>query len=115
VSAAPYVRRQARRTTVALAADAATFALFAVAVGMGGVHVERNPVIAAAFAVAGVNGVIALKAAAALVLEWRARRFPDTPVRRSWLVPYAITSSLAIAGTVVGAGFNTAALVASLR
>ena len=108
MTARGYVRRQARRTVFALAADAATFAVFALAVGMGGAHVERNPLVAAAYGFAGVGGVVALKAAAALLLEWRARRFPDRPVRRSWLVPYALASSLAIASTIVGAGFNVA-------
>lgn len=115
MSAKPYVRRQSRRLTVALLADGLTFALFAALVGFGGLHTERNPVIAAAFALAGANGIVLLKAAAALAVEWRARRFPDRPAARRWLVPYAIVSSAVLAGTVVGAGFNLASLVASLR
>lgn len=110
----PYMGRQARRLTVALIADAATFAAFAWLVGMNGAHVERNPLVGAVYAGGGVMGVVALKLAAAWLLEWRARS-SRAEVGRWYAGGFALLSSLAIAGTVVGAGFNVASLLDSIR
>jgi hypothetical protein len=107
-----FVRRQARRLTVVLLCDALSFAAFMLLVGQG-VHMERNPLIAATFASAGVMGVVALKLAAALLFELRAARTPPRPVSRGYAAGFALLSSLAIAGTLTGASFNVAALLSS--
>ena len=109
-----YMRRQSRRLTVALLADAASFSAFAWLVGMAGLHTERNPFVAAVFASGGVMGVVALKLAAAWLLEWRARS-SRAEVGRRYAAGFALLSSLALAGTITGAGFNVASLVSSLR
>ena len=109
----PYMRRQARRLTVALLADAATFSAFVLLVH-GSVHAERNPLIAAVYASGGVMGVVALKLAAAWLLEARARA-SRAEVGRWYAGGFALLSSLAIAGTVTGAAFNLASLIDSLR
>jgi len=115
MNARPYVRRQVRRLTVALVADGASFAAFALLVGFDGRHIERNPLIAATWALGGVAAVVALKLGVALVYEYRAARFPTLDVGRAWLAGFALASSLALAGTVVGAGMNVASLVDALR
>lgn len=115
MNARPYVRRQVRRLTVALIADGVTFAAFALLVGMDGSHVERNPLIAATYAAGGIAAVLALKLGVALAYEYRASRFPTVSVGRPWLAGFALVSSLALAGTMVGAGFNVASLVDVLR
>lgn len=109
----PYMRRQARRLTVALAADAAGFAAFMLLIGPSGLHTERNPVIGAVMASGGVMGVVALKLAAAWLLEARARA-SRAEVSRWYAGGFALLSSLAIAGTVVGASMNVASLIDSL-
>ncbi len=109
---APLMRRQAHRLTFLLAADALTFAAFAWLVGMGGLHTERNPVIAAVYLNGGVLGVVALKLAAAWLLEARARSC-RRPVSRAYARAFLLLSSLAIAGTLCGAAMNLAALAQS--
>ena len=109
----PYMRRQSRRLTVALLADALSFAAFALLVGMAGLHTERNPVVGAVFASGGVMGVVALKLAAAWLYEWRSRTTAARPVSRPYAAGFALLSSLAIAGTITGAGFNVASLLSS--
>lgn len=109
---APYARRQARRLTAVLLADALSFAAFMLLVGQG-LHTERNVLVGAVYASTGVMGVVALKLGAAGLFEWRARRV-SRPVSRPYLAGFAVLSSLAIAGTLVGAGMNLAALVNSL-
>jgi hypothetical protein len=108
------MRRQARRLTIALACDGLSFAAFAWLVGMAGLHTERNPLIAAVMASGGVMGVVALNLAAAWLLEWRARS-SRAEVGRSYAAGFALLSSLALAGTIVGSGMNVASLVDSLR
>ena len=110
-----YARRQANRLFVALVADAATFALFMTLVGSASVHVERNPLIGATFAFAGIAGVIGLKLVAGIVIVWRAQRLEDARWHASFWWMYAFASSLVIAGTITGAGFNVASLLDSLR
>ena len=109
----PYMRRQARRLTIVLIADAATFTLFMLLVGAASLHVERNPLVAAVYGSGGVMGVVALKLAAAWLYEWRSRRTAATPVSRPYAAGFALLSSLAIAGTIVGSGFNVASLLSS--
>jgi hypothetical protein len=109
----PYIRRQSHRLAFVLIADATTFAAFAWLVGMAGVHTERNPLISLVYATGGVMGVLALKLAAAWLLEWRARSCAARPVSRGYAAGFALLSSLAVAGTIVGAGMNTAALLSS--
>lgn len=109
----PFMRRQARRLTVVLICDGLSFAAFVLLVGQG-VHMERNPLIAATFAFAGVMGVVALKLAAALLFEWRAARTPPRPVSRGYAAGFALLSSLAIAATLVGSSANLASLLDAL-
>ncbi len=109
---APLMRRQAHRLTFLLAADALTFAAFAWLVGMGGLHTERNPIVSLVYASGGVMGVVALKLAAAWLLEARARSCAR-PVSRGYARAFLLLSSLAIAGTLCGAAMNVAALLDS--
>jgi hypothetical protein len=115
VIARPYVRRQVRRLTVALIADGASFAAFALLVGFAGRHIERNVVIGAGYAFGGFAGVVALKLAVALAYEYRAARMPEREMARWWVGLFALVSSLALAGTMVGASLNLASLVDALR
>ena len=109
----PFMRRQARRLTLVLVADAISFAAFMLLVGTG-VHMERNPLVGFVYASAGVMGVVALKLAAAMAFEFRAARTPPRPVSRYYAAGFALLSSLAIAGTLTGASLNVASLVDSL-
>jgi hypothetical protein len=109
----PYMRRQARRLTVVLLADSLSFGLFMLLVGQG-VHMERNPLIAAVYLSGGVMGVVALKLAAALLFEVRAARTPPRPVSRGYAAGFALLSSLAIAATLTGAAANLASLLDAL-
>ena len=111
----PYMRRQANRLAFVLVLDGLSFALFALLVGMAGAHVERNPLVGLVYGSGGVLGVVALKLAAAWLYEWRSRHTAATPVSRPYAAGFALLSSLAIAGTVVGVSFNLASLVDSLR
>ena len=107
----PFIRRQSRRLAFVLLLDAGTFAAFAWLVGMAGVHTERNPLISLVYATGGVMGVLALKLAAAWLVEARARSCAARRVSRGYAAGFAALSSLAVAGTVVGAGMNLAALL----
>ena len=110
----PYIRRQSRRLAFVLIADAATFAAFAWLVGMAGVHTERNPLVSLVYASGGVTGVLALKLAAAWLVEARARSCAARRVSRGYTAGFAALSSLAVAATLTGAGMNVAALLDSV-
>ena len=111
---APYIRRQSHRLAFVLIADATTFTAFAWLVGMAGVHTERNPLISLVYATGGVMGVLALKLAAAWLVEARARSCAARRVSRGYAAGFAALSSLAVAGTICGAAMNMAALIDSL-
>ncbi len=110
------IRARGRRLIFTQAMDALTFVAFYVFVGPA-VHGERNPMILALMALGGVQLVALVKIGLAALVARRMRR-PTTPSRfRVLRVSYPIASlvlvSLAVASGIVGAGFNTAALVES--
>jgi hypothetical protein len=111
------IRARGRRLVFAQAMDALTFVAFYVVVGPS-VHAERNPLILGLMALGGIQLVALVKIGLAALVAGRMQR-PARPSRyRLARVAYPGLSlllvSLAVAGGIVGAGFNTAALVDSL-
>jgi hypothetical protein len=111
------VRARGRRLIFAQAMDALTFVAFYVVVGPS-LHAERNPLILGLMALGGIQLVALVKVGLAALVA-RRMRLPARPSRfRLVRVAYPALSlllvSLAVASGVVGAGFNTAALVDSL-
>ena len=107
-------RRLRIRVWIAQGMDLCTFAAFFVLVG-GSVHAERNPIIAAAYAFAGLAGVGLLKlglVTAAMRHRPPAERIPgwrgaiSRPItHRSYWPAYTILLSIAAASGIV-AGIN---------
>ncbi len=111
------IRARGRRLVFAQAMDALTFVAFYVIVGPT-VHAERNPVVLVLMALGGIQLVALVKIALAALVAHRMRR-PATPsrfrlVRTVYPVASLVLVSLAVASGIVGAGFNTAALLDSL-
>jgi hypothetical protein len=118
-------RRLRLRVWIAQIADLATFAAFFILVGGASIHVERNPIIAASHALAGLAGVGVLKMGLVTVAMrhrppverlagWRG--ILSRPITHRWYWPlYTIILSTAAASGIVGAGFNVASLLDSLR
>jgi hypothetical protein len=97
--------------------DALTFVAFYVLAGPA-VHTERNPLILGLMALGGVQLVAIVKVGLAALVARRMRR-PASPSRfRVMRIAYPGLSlllvSLAAASGIVGAGFNTAALLDSI-
>lgn len=103
------MRRLARRLVFAQSIDALTFAAFMVLVGPGSVHVERNPLIAAIYALGGFALVGVVKVAVAAWVGSRSTR----PLAHPRLV--TVLLSVATASGIAGAGFNAASLVDVIR
>jgi hypothetical protein len=111
------IRARGRRLIFAQAMDALTFVAFYTVVGPA-VHGERNPLILGLMALGGVQLVALVKVGLAALIAGR-MRLPTRPSRfRVVRVAYpglsVLLVSLAVASGIVGAGFNTAALVDSL-
>lgn len=102
------IRVSATRLIVAQMIDVATFVAFFVLV-TDSVHVERNPLIAAMFAMGGFSLVGLVKIGAASMVAYRS---VNQPLARPRLV--IILMAAATASGIVGAGFNTASLIDSL-
>lgn len=101
------IRRLAWFLIGAQAADVATFALFFWLVPASG-FVEKNPLIASVYGLAGVAGVALLKMGITAVVAYKAGSQDVVRVRLvSTLLVVAATSG------VVGACFNTLAIVRS--
>lgn len=92
---------------LAQACDAATLCLF-YWLGLAGQMQERNPVVVALMAFGGVQLVALVKVGVALLASRRAARN-----RRNWRVSLAVGA--ATLSGVVGAGFNLAAILSSVR
>lgn len=108
-------RRLVRRLVMAQVADGATFAAFALLVGFHGPLQERNPLIAAVYALGGIAGLVALKFGAALLMEYRARSRLSRPITHAWYWPvWTVVLAAATASGIAGSAFNLAALVRSL-
>lgn len=111
------LRARGRRLLFAQGMDALTFAAFYLIVGPT-IHAERNPVVLMLMALGGIQLVALAKIGLAALIARRIQR-PTHPSRyRAVRAVYPIASlvliSLAVASGIVGAGFNTAALVESL-
>jgi hypothetical protein len=117
-------RRLRLRVWVAQAMDLATFAAFFALVGGASSHVERNPIVAASYALAGLAGVGLLKMGLVTVAMRQrppAARLPgwrgalSRPITHAWYWPlYTVILSAAAASGIAGAGFNAASLIDSL-
>ena len=119
------MRRLRLRVWIAQVSDLVTFAAFFVIIGGASIHVERNPIIGAAYALAGLAGVSILKMGLVTV-AMRHRppvaRLPgwkgalSRPITHGWYWSlYTIILSVAAASGIAGAGFNAASLISSLR
>lgn len=97
------------RLVLAQGLDAATFLGFYLGIGAA-VHAERNPLILAIMALAGLQGVAIVKVGLALLVSWR-RAHRVRPIGRRYAIAETIALSTATASGIVGAGFNTAAIV----
>jgi hypothetical protein len=111
------IRARGRRLVFAQGVDALTFAAFYVLVGPS-LHAERNPIVLLLMALGGIQLVALVKVGLAALVARRMRR-PTVPsphriVRLAYPVVSLVLVSLAVASGIVGAGFNTAALVESL-
>lgn len=97
--------------------DALTFVAFYVLVGPG-VYAERNPLVVALMALGGIQLVAMVKVGLAALVA-RQLRTPARPsrfriVRAAYPTLSLLLVGVAVASGIVGAGFNTAALVSSL-
>ncbi len=111
------IRARGRRLVFAQGMDALTFVAFYVLVGPS-IHAERNPVVLLLMALGGIQLVALVKVGLAALIARRMRR-PTRPsshrfVRVAYPVASLVLVSLAVASGIVGAGFNTAALLESL-
>ena len=100
------------RLLLAQSLDAATFAAFYVLIGAG-VHAERNPLLIGLMAFGGIQAVVLLKIAIALVVSWRHDH--SGPLSPRYLALRTIAVSVATASGIAGAGWNLAAIVSSVR
>jgi hypothetical protein len=116
-SRAETLRARGRRLVFAQALDALTFVAFYVLVGPT-IHAERNPLVLVLMSLGGIQLVALAKIGLASLVARRMRR-PSRPsrfgpVRAAYPVISLVMVSLAVASGIVGAGFNTAALVDTL-
>jgi len=111
------IRARGRRLVFAQGMDALTFMAFYLLVGPS-LHAERNPVVLLLMALGGIQLVALVKVGLAAIIAHRMRQPTRPSAYRLVRVAYPIASlllvSLAVASGIVGAGFNTAALVESL-
>jgi hypothetical protein len=111
------IRARGRRLVFAQGMDALTFVAFYLFVGPS-IHAERNPVVLLLMALGGVQLVALVKVGLAAIIAHRMRQPTRPSAHRLARAAYPIASlllvSLAVASGIVGAGFNTAALVESL-
>ena len=118
------MKRLGTRLIVAQACDAATFLGFYVGVGAG-IHAERNPLILGLMGVGGLAAVVGAKMGIVLYVAWRSTR-PMGPSRFGPIRRFherhprvvaahgrvrIIGLSTATASGVVGAAFNSAAII----
>ncbi len=108
------IRARGRRLVFAQSMDALTFLAFYVLVGPT-IHAERNPLILALMALGGIQLVALAKIGLAWLVARRMRQ-PARPsrfrlIRAAYPVLSIVMISLAVASGIVGAGFNTAALL----
>jgi hypothetical protein len=112
------VNARGRRLVFAQTMDALTFAAFYVLIGPV-THAEQNPVVLTLMSLGGVQLVVFLKVGISIFLAWRIAR-PVVPNKhQSIRVAYRVMSttmiSLAVAAGIVGAGFNVASIIDSIR
>jgi hypothetical protein len=111
------IRARGRRLIFAQGMDALTFVAFYVLVGPS-IHAERNPVVLLLMALGGIQLVALVKVGLAALIAHRmrlpAKPSPHRLVRAAYPIASLLLVSLAVASGIVGAGFNTAALVESL-
>ena len=100
------MKRLAHRLVFAQAIDVATFCAFYLLIQQSA-HEERNPLIAAMFALGGFALVGLVKMGVVSVVAYRAASF--VPSRK-----LIVAISIATASGIAGAGFNLASLVDSL-
>lgn len=100
------MKRLARRLVFAQATDVITFCAFFILVPVS-VHAERNPLIAAVFALGGFALVGLVKMGFVSVVAYRAAHFE--PSRK-----LVISVSVATASGIAGAGFNIASIIDSM-
>jgi len=100
------MKRLARRLVFAQAIDVTTFAAFYLLIPVS-VHSERNPLIAAMFALGGFALVGIVKMGFVSIVAYRAAGF--APSRA-----LIIAISMATASGIAGAGFNLASLIDSM-
>lgn len=105
------------RLIFAQSMDALTFVAFYVLVSPT-IHAERNPLVLALMALGGIQLVALVKIGLAALVA-RQLRSPGQPsrfraVRAAYPALSAVLVGVAVASGIVGAGFNTAALVSSL-
>lgn len=104
--------RQTFRLVAAQSADAVTFLVFYVCIGAG-VHVERNPLILGLMALGGIQAVAVAKIGLAALIGWRHDRRVVLSPRYVWF--RTVMMSVGAAAGIVGAGFNSAAIISSIH
>jgi len=100
------MNKLAKRLVFAQAIDVATFCAFFMLVPVS-IHSERNPLIAAMFALGGFALVGIVKMGVVSIVAYRAASF--VPSRK-----LIVAISAATASGIAGAGFNLASLIDSL-
>jgi len=122
------VSRVSFRIVAAQTADAATYLVFMLFFAAGSIHHERNPIIVGLMAVGGIWIIAAAKIGDAAWCAWRFDH-PPKPSRfariralnrairidRWWAPVTTVMLSVAAASGIVGAGFNLASIVSSIR
>jgi hypothetical protein len=111
------LRARGHRLLFAQGMDALTFAAFYLVVGPT-IDAERNPVVLVLMALGGIQLVALVKIGLAALIARRIQR-PARPsryraVRAAYPIASLVLVSLAVASGIVGAGFNTAAILESL-
>jgi hypothetical protein len=101
------------RMAIAQVIDAATFILFIAFFATGSIHAERNPLILVLVSLGGVQLVGIVKVGLALIVRHRA--LVPRELSKRYQVMRLTMLSLATASGIVGAGFNIASIVSSVR
>lgn len=106
------LQRLAGRLLLAQGADVLTFLAFYLVVGPS-IHQERNPLILLLMAMGGLAAVAVFKMAVTLLVVRRSGR--RLVITNRWYLPLrTILTSAATASGIVGAGFNAAAVIATV-
>ena len=104
--------RESFRLVFAQSADAISFAVFYLFIGAG-VHAEQNPLVLGLMALGGIQLVAFVKIGVAAIVAHRHDR-QDRVLSVRYLRTRTVMMSIATASGIVGAGFNSAAIINSI-